>query len=171
MSFALTPISRNEVVGIDEWLSACDLGEFMNGWKPRSVREGNWHPELCRWEFIEVGNHRVGTVWLERRAIGDPSADLGILIAEHRDRGKGIGTETIRRVEADANQMWGTTMIRLRVRILNTKAIACYERLGFVATKTTTRTNGDSEITVLHMEHRLDGANSLLKKTITPRIE
>ena len=157
MKISLLPISEDDSEEIDEWLSGRDLLDFMSGWTPRTVREGSWLRTLCRWDFILVDGLKIGTIWLERSAIGAPVADLGILIAEPKYRGRGIGTEVIGKVERSAKEVWGTNLIRLRVRASNAKAIACYGRLGYVHTKTSTKKDGANEVVVLHMEHDLDG--------------
>ncbi|MGI9241195.1 MAG: GNAT family N-acetyltransferase [Verrucomicrobiales bacterium] len=161
MDLSFVPVTMGDVAGIDEWLADGDLLEFMSGWRPRSVRRGEWRVELCRWDFIVADNLRVGTVWLERGAVGDQSADLGILIANPDDRGKGIGSATIRQVESVAIGCWGTKLVRLRVRASNAMAIACYRQIGFVPIRMENKTVGAIDVEVLHMEHHLDPSGTV----------
>jgi RimJ/RimL family protein N-acetyltransferase len=155
VTVSLSPITPGDVEEIDQWLESSDLHQFMSGWTPRAIREGDWQTARCRWEFIVCDDVRVGTAWLERESVDHPVAHLGILIADPQFRRKGIGTQVIRRMMDHALSDWESKTIKLRVRASNAEAIACYEKLAFVSTKTTTKLAGGDEITVVHMERQL----------------
>ena len=155
MELVFEPVSPDDVEGMDKWLSQFDLAEFMTGWVPRTVRAGNWRPELCRWDVIVIEGRRVGAVWIERERVGDRTADLGILIAEPEFRRIGIGTQVLRTIHEWSCQCWGTETIRLRVRATNLPAVACYKKNGYRIMRASTRCMTDSSYDVLHMERDL----------------
>lgn len=156
MMFELKAIAERDVPEMNAWLSRCGLGKFMTGWIPRSVRQGQWRPELCRWSFIESAQQRIGTVWVERENDSETVAHLGILIAEAEHRGKGLGARVIQEVEREAASEWNVKTMRLRVRASNAGAVSCYRKAGYQVTEKTRRQDEQGPYEVLHMEHVLE---------------
>ncbi len=99
--------------------------EDVERWYTRHVREPLF------WA-IEVEGRMIGTAWLHsvdaqhRRA----RYAIGILAPEHR--GQGFGREATHLVLGYAFGTLGLHRVELRVLEFNTRAIAMYERCGFV---------------------------------------
>jgi RimJ/RimL family protein N-acetyltransferase len=62
----------------------------------------------------------------------DRCATVGIVIAEKKNRGCGIGTEALSLILEYAFTQLGLQRVQLDVYSGNTGAIACYERAGFI---------------------------------------
>jgi RimJ/RimL family protein N-acetyltransferase len=80
----------------------------------------------------------VGTVWLEPGEEPGESI-LGIYLGDPALYGRGIGSRAIRLAIDACRQRHPAQRIALRVRRDNAGAIACYEKVGFVAVSTGTK--------------------------------
>lgn len=156
MKITLREVGRGEISRLEEWLDGEELSFYMSGWTPKSVRDGDWNPDRCRWEYIVVDGERAGMVWLERRSLEDDRVgDLGIFISDPELRGQGIGRRVIELIEEDGVRRWGIERVQLRVRKGNAQAIACYERAGYRSKGTSLKEVDGVDIEVLNMEHHL----------------
>lgn len=60
----------------------------------------------------------------------DRRAELGICL-HAQAQGRGVGSEALTLVQPYLREVWALRKLSLRVRKDNSRAIACYERLGF----------------------------------------
>jgi len=74
----------------------------------------------------------IGAVRLWRVSEGNRSAMLTIFIGDPRFWGRGYGTEALRLVLKHAFGPMGLHRVELHVFDFNTRAIRCYEKVGFV---------------------------------------
>ena len=81
---------------------------------------------------IEVDGRCIGSIRLHSLNKADRHARLAIGIDVAPLRGRGIGTEAVRLLLRHAFDTLGLHRIDLRVLSYNTRAIACYQRCGFV---------------------------------------
>lgn len=89
--------------------------------------------KLC-WYHIKCDGNYIGAVWFEKEAEND-FAVLGIFISDQAYRNKGIGTKAIQKILKNDLPVIGTDKVVLRVRENNTRAVACYNKIGFKETQ------------------------------------
>ena len=128
--FELEKISEDNLFLYKEYEKAyeTDLKDYQSRIYPSETAE-----KLC-WYHIKYDNNFIGSVWLEKEA-GNNFAVLGIFIADKAYRNKGIGTKAIQQILKNDLPVLGTDKVVLRVRENNTRAIACYSKIGFSETK------------------------------------
>jgi len=132
VNIALRNFTPTDLPQLEDWVLRGDLAHFMSRWTPRSFRNGQWDRQLAHWWIIVADDSDVGTLWIERTAVGDTVADLGILIGIPEMRGGGTGQSAIRLAETEVAAIWGITTMRLRVRQNNKRAIRCYTNAGYI---------------------------------------
>ena len=87
--------------------------------------------DLLGW-VIEFEGRAIGGVRLHSLDTTDRRARLAIIIFDAGCWGQGLGTEAIRCVLAHAFDTLHLHRVDLRVLTFNHRAIACYEKCGFV---------------------------------------
>ena len=87
--------------------------------------------EALHW-IIEREQHAIGTARLHQLDPDNRRARYAIGIFDPALWGQGLGTEATRLVLAHAFDVLGLHRVDLRVLAFNTRAIACYEKCGFV---------------------------------------
>lgn len=87
---------------------------------------------LWAWYLIIVDGEEVGTIWLEKENPNAKKVVLGIMLGREDKFGKGIGREAIRMALEQAQKQLGYQSVELHVRQENARAIACYQRCGFL---------------------------------------
>lgn len=167
MKTHLRPFCEVDRILLETWMANGAMDELMSRWSPHAAHVINRAGDLCRWSMIVSNGRSIGTVWIERRSTSDQAADLGILIGDAQDRGSGRGSEAIRLAEREVIDAWNLSLLRLRVRASNLRAIRCYERCGFASVKRTSKVSGRGFIHVVHMEHDLRSLQ--INKGIDPK--
>jgi len=84
------------------------------------------------WAIIDLDGHFIGEVRLWRISERNKSAMLTVYIGDRSKWGKGLGTEALRLVLAQAFATLGLNRIELNVFDFNQRAIRSYEKVGFV---------------------------------------
>lgn len=87
--------------------------------------------ELLSW-VVELDGHFIGTARLHSVDEADRRARYAVGLLDRDMLGIGLGTEVTRAVVAYGFHEVGLHRIDLRVLAYNARAIACYERSGFV---------------------------------------
>jgi RimJ/RimL family protein N-acetyltransferase len=82
--------------------------------------------------IIEHDGRPIGEIRLHSLEAKDRTARIAIGIFDPRCLGQGLGTEAMRLVLAYAFDTLGLHRIDLRVLTFNARAIACYQKCGFV---------------------------------------
>jgi len=109
------------------------------------------------WYVIRADNQNVGAVWLEKTAIIDEIAVLGILIGKNDLLGQGIGEKAINLAIEKSRDEISCRSVHINVRELNIRAIRCYRKCGFIEIfRGTMLVNGTIVIPFIIMELRLN---------------
>lgn len=134
----------NENVLDYKGFEACfsELSQFLSRIYPDSDKTAKW----C---YINVDDKNIGSIWLE--TVDSSAAKLGIFIVDEEYRGKGYGTEAIKRLLSFAENN-GYKNVLLNVRISNKRAFNVYSKLGFNEVKRYIKDNG---VKVISMKKEL----------------
>ena len=112
------------------------VGGNPNVCPPLTIEEvEQWYDGMCsepRHWIIEAEQRCIGTVRLHQRDPDNRRARYAIGIFDPTMWGKGLGTEATRLVLSHAFDVLGLHRVDLRVLAFNQRAIACYEKCGFV---------------------------------------
>jgi RimJ/RimL family protein N-acetyltransferase len=80
---------------------------------------------------IPTANRYIGNAFFRRIDWQDRNAEFGIFIGPHEYWGKGLGSETARRMLSYGFQELGLHRIWLTVFPFNPRAVRCFEKCGF----------------------------------------
>ncbi|MDY0018977.1 MAG: GNAT family protein [Anaerolineae bacterium] len=156
MKIELREFQASDLEQLDRWAKAIGSTQYMSRYRPRDPSWQGHQPEQgLFWFVIVVSGRDGGTVWLEPGAQPD-EAVLGILIGKKSLLGQRIGetaiTLALKRV-AEAHRYRSVT---LNVRATNQRAIACYQKCGFLPVASgTKRTDSGDEIAYITMQRYL----------------
>ena len=155
MRVELREFEERDVELLSAWTTRIDAGDFMSRHRPFDAALTAHSPEDgLLWYVIRVDGAVVGTVWLEREA-ERANARLGILLGDESLFGLGIGERAVNLALERAPQL-SVSAVALHVRQSNPRAVACYEKCGFVAVGFGAKRKPDGgEIRYLRMERRL----------------
>ena len=158
MRVDLRPFEEPDLPRLAAWARHIDAGAYMSRTRPLDDAPVSHDPETgLLWYVIRVDDRDVGTVWTEREAASS-CARLGILLGDEALFGRGIGTAAvgllIERVRAGDKRI---RTLALHVRRGNERAIACYEKCGFIRVESGTKLRPDGTVIEFYrMERRLD---------------
>ena len=134
----LSPVNVEDVETYTRWLNnlgtAVPLGSADRNLTllqekeivERLAREGHVYAIVERASDNLVGNcgiHAINTT--------HGTAEVGIFIGDEKRRGKGLGTDALSVLAAYAFKVLNLHSLMLRVAAFNTRAIRCYEKVGF----------------------------------------
>lgn len=139
MDLHLRESTAVDLPAIHRWAEAIRAETFMSRFIPDPSK-------ALLWKIIVVDGVDTGTIWLEAQQEDPLIATLGVLIGDADQFGKGIGQRAIEALVKQVFQLKPQIAIRLNVRMNNLRAIACYQKCGFVDTATGVKTNKDGEI-------------------------
>ena len=100
--------------------------EFVN-----SVLKGTRQNTYCFVIADKVTENYIGQVDLINVDWKNRVAELGIVIGEGMNRGKGIGTEALQVLQEFAFDRLNLNRLQLKVHSYNTRAYRCYQKSGF----------------------------------------
>ena len=155
MHVELREFEERDVDLLSAWTARVDAGAYMSRHRPLDRTLVAHSPEDgLLWYVIRVDGADIGTVWLELGA--EPSAArLGIVLGDEALFGLGIGEQAVNLALESAPELSVST-VALHVRQSNARAIACYEKCGFVPAGSGVKRRPDGgEIRYLRMERRL----------------
>lgn len=155
MHVELREFEERDVELLSAWTTRIDAGAFMSRLRPLDGALTVHSPaDGLLWYVIRVDDTDCGTVWLERETERS-YARLGILLGDDSLFGLGIGERAVNLALERAPELSVST-VALHVRQSNARAIACYEKCGFVAVGSGVKRKPDGgEIRFLRMERRL----------------
>ena len=134
MKASIRPFEENDLPILQMWAEEIEAYRFMSRILPhKSDQFLNSQESLLAWYVIRVDDQDVGVVWLEKAAIDDEIAVLGILIGNKNLFGKGIGEQAINLAIEKSREEISFKSVHVNVRESNTRAIRCYSKCGFVA--------------------------------------
>lgn len=137
----LRAIEREDIPRFIRWLNDPEVRQFLVLHEPLSrAKEERWFEEqlsratelilaieVCAGEeWVHIGN-----IGLHRIDLKNRTAVLGIVIGEKDFWGKGYGREAIRVLLRYAFFELGLNRVELEVFAFNTRALRCYEAVGF----------------------------------------
>jgi len=158
MHVDLRPFEERDLPRLASWARHIDAGAYMSRTRPLDETLVSHAPETgVLWYVIRVDDRDVGTIWLEREAKSS-CARLGIVLGDEALFGRGIGTKAVSMVieRARAGDKEIRTLV-LHVRRGNERAIACYEKCGFITVEPGRKLRPDGSAIEYHrMERRLD---------------
>lgn len=132
MNITLLEFSEEHLGKLEQWCQNIQSDQYMSRYSPHAFDGENVPPfEICNWYVIVVNDKETGTLWLEKTDPKTDIANLGILIGNAEKLGKGIGTSAIQSAISASKNNLCFRRVHLNVRKENTRAIACYRKVGF----------------------------------------
>jgi ribosomal protein S18 acetylase RimI-like enzyme len=132
MGVSLRPVRALDLPTIERWASG--MADHMSRTCPYAEAADRHDPGSgLYWYVIREDDVDVGTVWIELLPAGS-EAVLGVFLGDASHFGRGIGSAAIEPAIAEFRRAHPKLPIVLRVRRSNTRAIACYRRVGFAIT-------------------------------------
>ena len=135
----LRPLEVEEAPLLQHWLNDPENHQYLHRWRPvTALEERQWLEKLHErpedYVFgiaLREGERLIGSCGLHRVSLPNRSAELGILIGDREEQGKGIGAEAIRLLLDYGFGTLGLHRVGLRVYANNVRGIRCYEKAGF----------------------------------------
>ena len=130
MTVELRPFTNDDLEAYQRWKSTIELGTFMSRSAPFAF-DGTVDQSSSdyRWLVIAADGRDVGTIWLEREPDETSAVRLSIFLGDAAYLDKGIGRQAI---DLTLCRSWfDFKRVRLNVRPVNARAIACYKASGF----------------------------------------
>ncbi len=132
MKIELREFQTSDLEQLNRWAKAIDSTQYMSRYRPRDPSWQGHQPEQgLFWFVIVVSGRDGGTLWLEPGE-APHEAILGILIGEKSLLGQGIGEAAITLALARVAKARRYQKVTLNVRANNLRAIACYQKCGFL---------------------------------------
>jgi len=134
----LRAIERVDIPMFVRWFNDPDVLQFLSMYLPMSeAAEEQWFER----QISDSGAHVLVIETLEGKPIGNlgfseidhknRQAWFGISICESDYRDRGLGTDAVRTLLCFAFEEMNLNRVALRVLDFNTRAIRCYEKVGF----------------------------------------
>jgi RimJ/RimL family protein N-acetyltransferase len=133
MKISLRPFEEADLTSLQTWAEEIKAQRFMSRILPhKSDQYLNSQGSLLAWYIIRIDGQNIGTVWLEKAAVNDEIATLGILIGKIDFLGQGIGELAIYLAIEKSRDEINFRSVHANVRESNIRAILCYRKCGFV---------------------------------------
>ena len=161
MEISLRTFTLDDIPSLKQWAEKIQVEKYQSRIFPRAFNgcdfsgsEGLW-----AWYVILVDDEEAGTVWLEKETADSQEAILGIMLANEKYFGRGIGRQAVLQAIEQAQEPLGFCKVILSVRRDNTRAISSYKHCAFTITSQGIRVNEDgSQVPYYIMELNLDTA-------------
>ena len=135
----LRPVQERDLPQFVRWLQDRELTRWLAAiGDPPSLEEEYdwWHdkradPDSILWAVDSLEGRLAGTVEL-RLTMRAERAEMGIAIHDRAQWNKGLGTDAARLVVDYAFEELNLNRVELTTDEENTRAIRCYEKVGFV---------------------------------------
>jgi RimJ/RimL family protein N-acetyltransferase len=136
----LSPVQQEDLPLLHRWINDRDLVVLSAPYRPVHFSDHEaWWSSVSRDQSVELfairllgENRLVGTCQLLAIDHRHRSAELQIRIGDEDARGRGLGTEAVRLLLRHAFDDLGLRRVSLHVLASNARAIATYEKTGFV---------------------------------------
>jgi len=135
MALALEPLRDEDSDALFAWINDRELVELSAVFRPVSRAEHDaWFADVRRRgdvliRAIREDGRLVGTCQL---IVDGDEAELRVRIGAADARGRGLGTEAVRRLAAQGFAELALRRIWLQVFAVNARAIRVYEKVGFM---------------------------------------
>ncbi|MCF7845323.1 MAG: GNAT family N-acetyltransferase [Candidatus Pacebacteria bacterium] len=136
----LRPIEKSDVPKLVEWVNDEETTRYLSIYLPMNTfDEENWVESLSKNKSTDIvfgieslkEKELIGNIGLHQINSVARKANLGIFIGEEEYRGKGYGTEAIKKVIEYAFLSVNLRKITLSVLSFNERAKKCYKKCGF----------------------------------------
>ena len=135
----LRPLEVEEAPLLQRWVNDPEVHRFLYRFRPVSLTEerqwlGKLHEQPEEFVFgiaLREGGRLIGSCGLHRVSLPNRAAELGILIGDREEQGKGFGSEAIRLLLDYGFGTLGLHRVWLVVYENNDRGIRCYEKIGF----------------------------------------
>jgi RimJ/RimL family protein N-acetyltransferase len=136
---AFRPLEVEDLEACRAWLNDPENHQTLQRFRPLGrVEEREWLEGLHKREedhvfgvTLAADGKLIGTCGLHRAALPHRSAELGVMIGDRAEQGKGYGREAVRLVLAYGFETLGLHRVELRVYENNGRGVRCYEACGF----------------------------------------
>jgi RimJ/RimL family protein N-acetyltransferase len=138
----LRPAERDDVPLLVRWFNDLATVRFLSARAPMSLAaEERWFEDMTadqgrgRWHFLicRLDDDRpIGTIGLFEIDLTNGSAGIGITIGDPADTGRGFGSDALETLLDFGFGRLRLDRLWLDAYAFNTRAIAMYERVGFV---------------------------------------
>ena len=162
MEISLRSFTLDDIHSLKQWALDIEVEKYQSRIFPRAFNDRDFSGSdgLWAWYVILADGEEAGTVWLEKETPESEQAILGIMLANKKYFGKGIGRQAILMVIEQALESLGFNRVVLTVRRDNTRAIASYQRVGFTISEEGIREYQDgTRIPYYFMELDLDASS------------
>ena len=131
MNIQFRQVTQSDMIEFPVWYEGIGRAELFSNFITSTFVSFEESKDLF-WFIIVDDNDEIGTIWFERKDPNKMSYDLGIYLKNRIDLfGKGIGRTVIRTAMDTILSEKDVQELCLDVRKENTRAIRCYEKLGF----------------------------------------
>jgi len=135
----LRPLEVEDAPLLQRWLNDPEIHQYLYRFRPvTAVEERQWlekiherSEEVVFGIALREGERLIGSCGLHRVSLPNRSAELGILIGDRKEQGKGLGAEAIRLLLDYGFGSLGLHRVWLLVYANNERGIRCYEKAGF----------------------------------------
>ena len=155
MRVELREFDEGDLALLATWAGRIGADAYMSRHRPLDGELVRHSPaDGVLWYVIHANGADVGTVWLERETQGS-AARLGVFLGDEALFGQGVGARAVALALEKAPELSVNT-VTLHVRQENDRAIACYEKCGFVPVGSGVKRKPDGgDVRYLRMERRL----------------
>jgi RimJ/RimL family protein N-acetyltransferase len=130
MSIHFRQVTESDRDKFQMWYERINGAELFSHFVPSGFVSFEGSQDLL-WFIVLDNDDELGTIWFEKNDTDKMSYDLGIYLNRIELFGKGIGKTVIKAAIDGVIRKKGIREIYLNARQNNTRAIRCYEGLGF----------------------------------------
>ncbi len=135
----LRAVERGDIEKWKLWFNDPEIRSFLTWVYPYAERDGISFYERLEgdnenkvFSIITSDKTHIGSIGLHPISWTNRNAELGILIGEKKYHNKGYGSDSIKTLLEFAFKEMNLHRVYLRVFEFNSRAIACYRKIGFV---------------------------------------
>ncbi len=130
MNIRFRQVTESDMGKFPLWYERIGGSKLFSHFMPSGYKSFEQSKNLL-WFIVMNGDDEIGTIWFEKNDTDKKSCDLGIYLNRSEYFGKGIGKIVIKSAIDTIACKKEIREIYLNVRQNNTRAIRCYESLGF----------------------------------------
>ncbi len=163
MNICFRQVTQHDLDKFPLWYRRIQGKDLFTHFIPTSFRSFEEEIDLI-WLIILSDDEEIGTIWFERKDKYRRGYALGIYLNRVELFGKGIGRRAIRLAIDNILKEKDVDEFYLDVRKKNTRAIRCYESLGFVTIQDGIKTTDYGTIEFHSMILKIQADNLNIKR-------
>ena len=129
----IEPFQESDITFWRTWEVNTDFSQYQTYLLPENYDTDN--NEDYQIFMICSDSVKKGAIWLEKIDLLKKAACIGLFIGDSKCWGKGIGSQSIYLILDIAFRKMNLDYVWLHVRETNSRAIRCYEKIGFKTIK------------------------------------